>query len=261
MTARAMFRAQLDLDGAKLPVKLYAAVADGGVHFRLLHAADEVPVKQRLVDPQTGDAVAPEDYQRAYRTEEGKFVVLTREDQQALEPAASRNIEILRVLDPEQLNHQWYVRPYYLGPDGSSTLYFALAEALAAEQLVVLVRWVMRKKEYSGVLRPQAGYLMLHTLRHADEVIDAKHLPHPTGRKLDAKELKMAEQLIGMLSDHFDPAAYSDEYKARLLEFIDKKARGEGVRLKKAKPKGEPSGSLASVLRASLSNERKKKVA
>src|SRR5690606_30604551 len=98
MAARAIFRAQVTLNGSRIPVKLYAAVADQGVRFRLLHAADEVPIKQHLVDPETGDPVAPEDYRKAFRTDEGKFVVLTPEDQQALEPPASRDIEILRII-------------------------------------------------------------------------------------------------------------------------------------------------------------------
>jgi non-homologous end joining protein Ku len=51
--ARAMWRASLRLGDFRLPVKLYAAVEDRSVHFRLLHVADRVPVAQRMVDPAT----------------------------------------------------------------------------------------------------------------------------------------------------------------------------------------------------------------
>ena len=44
MAARAMWKADLSLGEIKVPVKLYAAVQDAKVHFRLLHAADHAPV-------------------------------------------------------------------------------------------------------------------------------------------------------------------------------------------------------------------------
>ena len=51
MAARAMWKADLSLGEIKVPVKLYAAVEDARIHFRLLHAADHAPVKQQMVDP------------------------------------------------------------------------------------------------------------------------------------------------------------------------------------------------------------------
>lgn len=264
MTARAMFRASLELTGLTLPLKFYAAVESTGVHFRLLHAADGVPVKQRLVHPDTGEVVPPDQYQRAFLAKPENFVVLTDEDRAALEPSGSRTLETLRVLPAGTVNHQWYVRPYYLGPDGGqavSELYFVLVEALNQAHLEVLIQWVMRKREYFGVLRAERGYLMLHALRHAGEVIDSSALPHPTGRQLDKKELEMAGKLVEMLSDDFDPEEFEDAYQARLVDFIEKKARGKVAKLGKPKRKREASDSLGQLLSASLKQARSKRVA
>src|SRR5262245_25202344 len=60
MTARAMWKADLSVGELKVPVKLYAAVRDTKVHFRLLHSADHAPVKQQMVDPDTDQPVASE---------------------------------------------------------------------------------------------------------------------------------------------------------------------------------------------------------
>jgi len=264
MTARAMFRASLELAGLTLPLKFYAAVENSGVHFRLLHADDGVPVKQRLVEPDTGEVVPPEQYQRAFLAKPENFVVLTDEDRAALEPPASRAIQTLRVLPAGTVNHQWYVRPYYLGPDGGPGVaeqYFVLVEALGQGQLEVLVEWVMRKREYFGVLRAEQGYLMLHALRHSGEVIDASALPHPTGRQLDTKELEMAGKLVEMLSDDFGPEEFEDAYQARLLDFVQKKARGKVAKLGKPKRKREASDALGELLSASLKQARSKRVA
>ncbi|HEY6725501.1 MAG TPA: Ku protein [Polyangiaceae bacterium] len=264
MTARAMFRASLELGQLTLPLKFYAAVEGTGVHFRLLHGEDGVPVKQRLVHPDTGEVVPPEQYQRAFLAKAENFVVLTDQDRAALEPAGSRAIETLRVLPAGTVNHQWYVRPYYLGPDGGQAVaeqYFVLVEALHEARLEVLVEWVMRKREYFGVLRAEQGYLMLHALRHAGEVIDANALPHPTGRQLDKKELEMAGKLVEMLSDDFDPEEFEDAYQARLVEFVEQKARGKVAKLGKPKRKRETGDGLGQLLSASLKQARSKRVA
>jgi len=59
MTTRAMWKAEVDIEDLRIPVKLYAAVADASTHFRLLHAKDHAPVKQQMVDPETDEPVAP----------------------------------------------------------------------------------------------------------------------------------------------------------------------------------------------------------
>lgn len=264
MAARAIFRASFEHGQLVLPLKLYSAVESSGVHFRLLHATDGVPIKQRMVDPETGDVVPEESYRRAHLVAPEKFVVLSDEERASLEPPASRAIELLRVLPAGTVNHQWYVRPYYLGPDGSHSVleqYFAFSEALRRGGLELVVRWVMRKREYHGVLRAEQGYLMLHAVRHAGEVIDASVLPHPTGRKLDKQELEMAKKLVEMLSGDFEVEEFQDDYQTRLLEFVDKKSRGAVVRLGKAKQKRDAHESLGPLLSASLKQARSKRVA
>src|SRR6188508_1178720 len=138
MTARAIFRASFEHGPLVLPLKLYSAVERSGIHFRLLHAADGVPIKQRMVDPETGAVVPQEQYQRAHLALPEKFVVLSEEERASFEPSASRAIELLRVLPAGTVSHQWYVRPYYLGPDGSHGVveqYFAFSEALGTARL------------------------------------------------------------------------------------------------------------------------------
>ena len=119
----------------KLPVKLYSAVQDRGVHFHILEAKTKKPVKQIMIDPGTGKQITKERVQRGVEVEPGTFVVLNEADQKNLEPEPSRDIQVSSFIPPEQINDQWYERPYYLGPDGDDTSgYFALAQALGDNQ-------------------------------------------------------------------------------------------------------------------------------
>ena len=90
MAARAMWKADLALGELKVPVKLYAAVQDAKVHFRLLHAADHAPVKQQMVDPETEQPVASEAIKKAVALDRGVYVVLTDEELDAAFAAARK---------------------------------------------------------------------------------------------------------------------------------------------------------------------------
>ena len=57
MAARAIWKGVIVFDELTVPVKLYSAVADRNVHFRLLHRKDKAPVRQALVNPETDEVV------------------------------------------------------------------------------------------------------------------------------------------------------------------------------------------------------------
>jgi DNA end-binding protein Ku len=256
MAARAIWKGILKIGADKLPVKLYSAVQDRSVHFHMLDARTLQPVEQRMVEPGSGKEVPSDKIERGLEVSPGTFVVLRNEELAKLNPKASRNIEITRFVSPDRINHQWYERPYYLGPaEKEHKAYFAFVKALAGSGTEGVARWVMRKKEYTGALRVNDGYLILVTLRHAGEVVSAKELPAPGGRPLDPRETQMAQQLISVLADSFRPEDFHDEYRERVLQFIEAKAEGRHPKLKTI-PKKAGTTSLLDALSASLSKAK-----
>ena len=136
--------------------------------------------------------------------------------------------------------------------------YFALVEALKNRNREGVAHWVMRNKPYVGALRAEGDYLLLFTLRKAEEVISARELPKPAGRAPTQKELAMAKQLVSLLEGEFTAADYKDEYRERVMEFIERKAKGKAPRLRAVKAKRGTS-SLDSVLEKSIQALRKGK--
>lgn len=258
--ARAIWKGVLRFGQAEVPVKLYSAVQDRSVHFRLLNERTGHPVKQRMVDPSSGKEVPYDEIRRGYEVEEGVFVMLDEEELEELQPEKSRDIELTRFLPPEAIDHQWYDRPYHLGPDDDDAAYFALVQALGREGREGVARWTMRNKEYTGALRVVDGHLMLITLRHAEEVVPASELEAPSGRKPDARELKMARQLVSALESEFDPSEWRDEYRDRVLELVQAKAEGKTVQFRQP-AKRRAAGDLAASLEASIAAARERKSA
>ncbi len=257
MAARAIWKAVIVAGGVKLPVKLYSAVQEHTIHFRLLHKTDLAPVQQKMIDSESGEAVSSKDIHKASPVGRNRLVKLEDDELEAIAPKDSRAIEITRFVDPDAIDHRWYERAYWLGPDGDSAAYFAAAEALRKKGKEGVAKWVMRKKHYIGALREDGGYLVLITLRYAEEVIDASALPAPQGRPLQSKEIAMGEQLVKTLAGKFDPAAFRDEYRDRVMDLINTKAKGRKPKLTTFKPKKTSDDALTAALQASLSGRKK----
>lgn len=252
MAARAIWKGVVKIGTQSVPVKLYSAVQDRRIHFRLLHKSDHEPVKQQLVSADTGDIVEYASVKKAFPVTRGRMVLLEKEELETLQPDDTRDIEVSRFVDPSELDHRLYERPYYLGPDGNTKAYFAAVAALEKKNKEGITRWTMRGKDYVGSLRADDGYLMLITLRRADEVIAADALQPPGGRELAQREIEMAEQLIEALHGEFDPARFKDEYRARVLDLVETKAAGKKPKVVAFRPKKQKDDQLAGALEASL---------
>lgn len=252
-----MWKGVVHVGTLTVPVKLYSAVKDHTVHFRLLHKTDKQPVRQQLISSATSEPVEYPEVRKAFPITRGRLVMLEKEELEQLEPKDSRDIEITRFVNIGDIDHRWYERAYYLGPDNSAKAYFAAVAALERKKKEGVAKWVMRDRSYVGALRVEQGYLMLITLRHADEIIAADALKPPGGRPLVQREIQMAEQLLEALHDEFDPAQFRDEYRARVMDLIEAKAAGRKPKIVKFRPKADTE-DVTDALAASLAGMKKK---
>ncbi len=98
---------------------------------------------------------------------------------------------------------------------------------------VAIGRFVMRNKQYTAAIRAEEGRLLMSTLAYADEVLDPAtidELQELDDVEVSAKEIAMAESLVDSLTAAFEPAKYRDEYREQVLDLIQIKASGRGVR-------------------------------
>lgn len=221
-----MWKGVLALDGVEMPFKLYAAALDARVHFRLLHAADGVPVARELVHPGSGEVVEAAEALRGVELERGRYVVLEEQEREALAPEPSREVTLASFVDREALDPRWIERPYWLAPDGDAEAYAALARALESSGRVGLARWTMRSHRYAGALLALRERLALLTLRPPSTAIAPAELDAPQGEPLDPRELRLARQLVDALAAPFDPSEHHDAYRERVEDLVRSKLRG-----------------------------------
>ena len=260
MAARAIWKGRLVLGKLTAGVRLFAAVQDRKIHFHLLHARDLAPVRQRIVRKSDGAEVPRKEQLKAFPVSKEMAVIITPGEMAELEPRESWDIELSRFVKRAVVGDEWYDRPYYLGPDKDAGAYFGIAEVLGREDLVGIARWVMRKQSYLGALTAIDGHLMLITLRRADQILSVASLDIPETRKPEASEIRLAKQLVDSISGDFEPELWKDEYRERLHDLIEAKARGKTIKLAAFKRK-RATQNLAQVLRESLKGAKEKKVA
>lgn len=260
MSARAIWKGTILLGKHEVPVKMYSAVQDRAVHFHLLARKDHARVEQQIVRKDTGKEVAKEDRRKALPLENGQAVILQPEELESVVPPASRDIHLCRFVPAALLTDQWFDRPYLLGPDGDGGAYFALARAVADQEVNGIARWVMRNKRYLGALRAEGDYLLMITLRRTEQVLRLPAIQPAKSRAPTEAELKLAAQLVESISGDFEPESWQNEYRERLRELVAAKAHGDKIRPFKPRPRPE-AGSLADALRASIATTREQKVA
>jgi DNA end-binding protein Ku len=95
-------------------------------------------------------------------------------------------------------------------------------------------------------------------MRFANELVDITEFSFPGSEMLREQELTMATQLVENLAEPFDPARYTDDYRANLMKLIRAKMKGKKVTAAEPLPDDEDSKvlDLMSRLQASLEEGR-----
>lgn len=230
---RSIWSGSISFGLVSIPVKLFSATTSKTVRFNQLDSETGSRIRQQRVSEATGEEVPYDRIVKGYELASGNYVVITDEDLAAIDPKASRTIDLLEFVDQESINPLYYDAAYYLGPDPATVKPYALLlQAMSASEKVGIARFVMRGKEHLCALRPDDGVLVLSTMRYADEVRSHEEVPEldEVGAvELSDAEVAMAEQLIASLDASFDAERYRDTYRDKVLEMIEAKERGDDV--------------------------------
>jgi len=230
MAARSIATLTLGFGLVSIPVKLFSATeSSANVRFNML-TKDGQRVRQQYISEKDGKVVERAEMVKGYEFEKDKFVLFEPSELKALEEGSSHVVDIVAFVPEKSIDPIYYDKAYMLAPDKrGGKPYALLAEAMRKSGRCALARWSWKTKRYVVQVRPAEDGLMLQQLFFADEVRSLKDL---NIEKVDVTqaELDLAMQLIDQIAaDGYDPTAYKDEEKVRVLEAIDRKIAGQQI--------------------------------
>ena len=262
MAARPIADLAISFGLVNIPVKIYSATdaSGGAVRFNLL-TKEGHRVKQQYIDEATGEVVPRAEMVKGYEFEKGQFVLFTPDELKALEEGGSHLIEIVSFIPVASVDPTYYDKAYLLAPDKrGGKPYYLLQKALLESGQCALAKWAWKSKQYVVQIRATEEGLVLQQLLYASEVRSFKEL-NITPEAVSKPELQLALQLINQgATETYDPAAFKDEERERVLAAIDEKISGGKV-VAARHPEDEAAGGgqvidLVAALQASLGKPR-----
>lgn len=230
--ARPIWSGSISFGLVNVPVKLYGAVRQREVRFHMLHEQDGARINLKRFCAAEDKEVPYEEIVKGHEVGRHRYVTVTKEELEALDPKATRTIEIEDFVDLDAIDPVYFESTYYLVPDrGAARAYSLLLRAMEQSGKVGVARFVMRTKEYLCAVRPMGDALAISTMNYADEIVSQEELGLDELRleKPKEKELGMAEQLVESLSAAWEPDRYHDTYREKVEELLRRKAEGEEV--------------------------------
>lgn len=230
--SRTIWKGAISFGLVHIPVGLHTAANSQGIDFDWLDKRSMDPVGYKRINKRTGREIDKDDIVKGVEYEDGKYVLISPEEIEAVFPKTTQTIEIERFIDAKELPFVFLERPYYVAPIGKSDkVYALLRETLVATEKIALAKVVIATQQHLAALVPSGAALVLNLLRWGDEVkpLDSLELPAAGAKSINAAELKMAKQLVAQMSGPWDPADFKDEFRLQVMKLVDKKAKaGEG---------------------------------
>ena len=256
---RSIWNGALSFGLVNVPVQLFSAVEQKDIAFHEFQAGTGARIRHKRVSEKTGREVDYSDIEKGYETSKGKYVMLTREELESVEPG--------QVADDR---HRGLRRAR---GDRSDLLRQAVLPR-AAEGRGEAVRAVARRDggfragcdralRHAHQAVPRGGPRRRRRARARDDATSPtrsatpKALNVPKRTKVPDKELRIAEQLIDSMTVAWKPERYEDTYRARVLDLIRRKGKGQEIEVEKPEREEREVVDLVEALQRSLDAKAK----
>ncbi|WFU21145.1 Ku protein [Bradyrhizobium sp. CB1717] len=258
MAPRANWKGFLRLSLVTCPVALYPATSDAEkISFNQLNRQTGHRIKYLKVDAETGDEVPNEDIVKGYELEKGQFIEVTKEELEEIALESTRTIEIDEFVDHSDIDPRYFIRPYYLRPDGKvgHDAFAVIRETIREMDKVAIGRVVLTNREHIIALEPMEKGLVGTLLRYPYEVrSEQEYFDEIQDVKVTKDMLDLARHIVDQKSGNFEPDKFEDQYETALVDLINQKRAGKPI-TPKSKPAATNVVDLMEALRRSVGKE------
>ncbi len=243
-----------------MPVRLFSGARGSRVSFHMLHRDDHARVKQQLICSEEEKVIGRDEIVKGYEYQKGEYVVIEPDEIKKIEPKTAKAMEILEFVKESDVDPVYFESSYYLTPEEAGRRPYALlVRALEQSKYLAVAKLTMHNREYTVLLRPTDGGLMLHTMFYEDEVRRVEQFGDTKKIELKDAEIKVAQQLVDALAAKWEPEKYHDTFEENVKKLI--KARLEGKEITAVEKPKKPAQvvDLMAALKQSLAQMDRKK--
>jgi DNA end-binding protein Ku len=251
VSRRAFWTGAISIGLVNIPVRLAVMVKEQTIPFRLLHKKDGQPVRYERVCTRDNEVVPWAEIVRGFEVGEGEYIVLEKDEIEAIRPESDRRIRIDRFITVLSVDPVYFDRTYLLLPDGPADAYALLRDTFRDMGRAGIGRITLRTKEYPVLVREYNDALIITTLHYPDEVTEPGRVAELSGMPVPGKkELSLAEKIVTDLSGEFEMGDYHDTYRERIEALISSKMAGTKYHVER--PKAAEVRDLMSALEETL---------
>jgi DNA end-binding protein Ku len=236
-----------------IPIRLYAAARSERTYLHQLHDKCHTRLKQPLFCPTCNRIVDRSEVIKGYEYEEGRYVLVDKEDIKKITPKSARTMEILAFVKQEQIDPIYLDASYLALPEKDADKPYQLfLKALEDTGRVGIAKLAMHQREYTVFIRPRDGGITIHTMYFANEIRSVPgYGEKPKNLQLKPQEIKLAEQLVESLSENFKPEKYHDTFQEQLRALVEAKQKGRTITERVVPQKGKVI-SIVDALKSSV---------
>lgn len=211
-----------------IPVALFAANRPRGRTPLHMVTGEGTQLERRYYCPEEDVELDWDEIVRGYEIEKGKFVVVTDDELEAIEPRKTRDIDLRLFVDIDEIDPALFNRAYVLTPaTGSNKAYRLLASVMEQTHRAGVATFVMRSKEYLVAILAENGIMRAETLRFVDELRKPEDVGLPKVKKAKPAEVKKFEQAIARKTKKVDFHEFLDDTEERLAALAKRKQKNK----------------------------------
>ena len=231
--ARSIWKGSIAFGLVNIPVGLSTAESRPDIQLHMVDSKNHARIRYERVNADSGEEVPWDRMVRGYEHDDGKFILLSDEELEAVQPKLTKTIEITDFVPLDDIDPLLFDKPYYLEPEKRGRKAYALLrEAMRKSGKAGISRVVIRTREYLSAMFVRDDALVLMLLRFPQEIKAASKLDLPSSDSKEfspaKREMELAEKLIDEMSGKWKPEDYHDEYREALMDFIEKKISSGG---------------------------------
>jgi len=256
---RAIWKGHIQFSLVTIPIEVYSAVDNKSViKFKQLHKDDHGPVGYDKVCRSCNKKVPYGDIVKGFEYQPDQFVVLEKEDFDAIKLKSSRIIEVDSFVDINEVHPSRFEAVYFIGPNGEVALktYSLFCQTLKKSGKAGVGRLILRDREDVVLLTAHKNGMVMYKLRYPHELKSIEDIPDLGVSEPDEKQLKLAETLVESLTTTFAEIDFEDRYRDALMEMVEQKVAGKEV-VALSTEEEKPVVDIMDALKASIEEAKK----